>query len=944
MSEPLALKTTLNLPKTDFPMKAGLPQNEPKQLEAWQAANLYEQILDARQGKPLFVLHDGPPYPTGTIHLGTGLNKILKDLIVKTKSMAGHYAPYVPGWDCHGLPIETQVEKELGGKGKVPPAEFRKLCREFAARYVEQHKKDFKRLGVFGRWNDPYLTMSFDYEATIAGAFLEFMEKGYVYRGRKPVYWCIYDSTALAEAEVEYEDHVSPSIWVKFAVVGGGGGEVAKIGSDVSAVIWTTTPWTIPHNRALAFHPDFEYAVVQTEKGKLLLAADRVAALQAECEIKQTNVLATYQGRDFEGMKFQHPFVPLEVPGLLADYVTLDQGSGIVHTAPGHGVDDFNSGQEYGLEIYAPLDDKGVYLEGLPEYKGKDVFTANPIVVKLLADRGALLGNHPYRHSYPHCWRCHNPVIFRATEQWFIRMDAVPTDSPKSLRQEALDEIHGVKWIPAWGEDRIYEMIEKRPDWCVSRQRFWGVPIIVFFCDGCGKQLQDYKALRNVIEWFKKEGADAWYKHTPEQLLPPGTKCECGTTKWRKENDILDVWFDSGSSNLAVLHDKEWPADVYLEGPDQYRGWFHSSLLVATGVKHAAPYRGVVTHGWTLDEQGRPMSKSLGNSIDPAEICDKWGADLLRLWVTSVEYQADVKMSERVMTQLSEAYRKIRNTFRFALGNLSDFDPSQASLPGEQMEEMDRWMLDRTADLVKKCREWYAAYEFHRVYHAIHDYCVVDLSAFYYDVLKDRLYTKAPNNPSRRSAQTAIYRITGALVRIMAPILVFTAEEIWKYLPKAKGAPSSVHIALFAEEGELRSGLAPARAVDWELLAKVRAEVLKALEAARNEKRINSGLEAKVLLSGHPELRAKLKHHLAQLPGLFIVSQVDFLTAGAPEYKSEIVPSLEVSVQKADGAKCERCWNYSTHVGENTRYPTVCERCTAALREIEGEAGASGAA
>ncbi len=938
MSEPLALKTTLNLPKTDFPMKAGLPQNEPKQLEAWQTTNLYQQILDARQGKPLFVLHDGPPYPTGTIHLGTGLNKILKDLIVKTKSMAGHYAPYIPGWDCHGLPIETQVEKELGGKGKVPPAEFRKLCREFAARYVEQHKKDFKRLGVFGRWNDPYLTMSFDYEATIAGAFLEFMEKGYVYRGRKPVYWCIYDSTALAEAEVEYEDHVSPSIWVKFAVAGGGKGEAAKIGSDVSAVIWTTTPWTIPHNRALAFHPDFEYAVVQTEKGKLLLAADRVAALQAECEIKQAVVLARYKGRDFEGMKFQHPFVPIQVPGLLADYVTLDQGSGIVHTAPGHGVDDFNSGQKNGLEIYAPIDDKGVYLEGLPEYKGKDVFTANPIVVKLLADRGALLGNHPYKHSYPHCWRCHNPVIFRATEQWFIRMDAVPTDSPKSLRQEALAEIHKVKWIPAWGEDRIYEMIEKRPDWCVSRQRFWGVPIIVFFCDGCGEQLQDYKALRNVIEWFKKEGADAWYRHSPEELLPPGTKCECGASKWRKENDILDVWFDSGSSNLAVLHGKEWPADVYLEGPDQYRGWFHSSLLVATGVKHAAPYRGVVTHGWTLDEQGRPMSKSLGNSIDPAEICDKWGADLLRLWVTSVEYQADVKMSERVMTQLSEAYRKIRNTFRFALGNLNDFDPAKNTLPVDQMEEMDRWMLDRTADLVKKCREWYAAYEFHRVYHAIHDYCVVDLSAFYYDVLKDRLYTKARNNPSRRSAQTAIYKVTSALVRVMAPILVFTAEEIWKYLPKTAGAPSSVHIGLLPEESELRSGLAPARGTDWELLAKVRAEVLKALEAARNEKRINSGLEAKVFLGANPELRAKLKHHLAQLPELFIVSQVDFLTAGAPEYKSELVPSLQVSIQKADGAKCERCWNYSTHVGENTRYPTVCERCSAALGEIEGAA------
>ena len=519
MSETLELKKTLNLPKTDFPMKASLPLNEPKQLEAWQEADLYQQILDARTGKPLFVLHDGPPYPTGTIHLGTGLNKILKDLVVKTKSMAGHYAPYVPGWDCHGLPIETQVEKELGGKGKVAPAEFRKLCRQFATRFVEQHKKDFKRLGVFGRWNDPYLTMSFDYEATIANAFLDFMEKGYVYRGRKPVYWCLYDSTALAEAEVEYEDHVSPSIWVKFAVVGGGQNEAAKIANDVSAVIWTTTPWTIPHNRGLAFHPDYEYAVVQTEKGKLLLAVDRIAALQSESEIEEAEVLATYQGRDFEGMLFQHPFLPIQVAGLLADYVTLDQGSGIVHTAPGHGVDDFNTGQRYGLEIYAPLDDKGVYTEGLPEYKGKDVFTANPIIVKLLADRGALLGHHAYKHSYPHCWRCHNPVIFRATMQWFIGMDAVPTDSKNSLRTEALAEIQNVKWIPGWGEERIYEMIEKRPDWCVSRQRFWGVPIIVFFCDSCGTRFEDYAALRNVIEWFKKEGADAWYQHSPEELL-----------------------------------------------------------------------------------------------------------------------------------------------------------------------------------------------------------------------------------------------------------------------------------------------------------------------------------------------------------------------------------------------------------------------------------------
>jgi isoleucyl-tRNA synthetase len=936
MPEPLELKKTLNLPKTDFPMKAGLPQNEPKQLAAWDAEKLYDRILAARQGKPLFVLHDGPPYPTGTIHLGTGLNKILKDLVVKSKSMAGHYAPYVPGWDCHGLPIETQVEKELGGKGKVSPPEFRKMCRAFATRFVDQHRKDFKRLGVFGRWDDPYLTMNFGYEATIAGAFLEFMEKGYVYRGRKPVYWCLHDSTALAEAEVEYEDHVSPSVWVTFKVAGDGPQSLStKLGPGTSAVIWTTTPWTLPSNRALAFHPDFEYAVVETEKGRLLLAAERVAALQAECGIKDARVVATFKGREFEGLKFQHPFLPMEVPGVLADYVTLDQGSGIVHTAPGHGADDFRTGQKYGLETAAPIDDRGVYTEGLPEYKGLDVFSANPVIVKLLDARGALLGHHAYKHTYPHCWRCHNPVIFRATEQWFIDLDRAAHGENTSLRKLAVEEVHKVKWIPAWGEERIREMVEGRPDWCVSRQRFWGVPIIVFYCDACGKRLEDFSALKNVLKWFEKEGADAWYQHSPEELLPAGTKCSCGAGKWRKENDILDVWFDSGSSNLAVLHGAEWPADVYLEGPDQYRGWFQSSLLVATGVRGHAPFKGVVTHGWTLDEQGRPMSKSLGNIVLPTDICEKWGADLLRLWVASQEYQADVKMSERVMTQLSEAYRKIRNTFRFALGNLAGFDPVRDAVAPEEMEEIDRWMLERTADLVKKCREWYAAYEFHRVYHAIHDYCVVDLSSFYYDVLKDRLYTKAPTNKSRRSAQMTVLRITSALVRVAAPILSFTAEEIWKYVPKAASEPDSVHIAQFSEDAELRTNLPADKMANWELLAKVRAEVLKALEIARAEKAINSGLEAKVLLGGDLQLKAKLKHYLPTLPGLFIVSQVDFLNAGSGSYRSDVVPTLEVTVQKAEGQKCVRCWNYSVHVGENARYPTVCERCTEALSEIE---------
>jgi len=950
MAEPLELKKTLNLPKTDFPMKAGLPQNEPKQLAAWQESKLYERILEARKGQPLFVLHDGPPYPTGTIHLGTGLNKILKDVIVKSKSMAGHYAPYVPGWDCHGLPIETQVEKELGGKGKVSPAEFRTLCREFATRYVEQHKRDFQRLGVLGQWDAPYLTMSHDYEAIVAGALLDFMEKGYAYRGRKPVYWCIYDTTALAEAEVEYEDYTSPSVWVKFGMVGNGKSQLAEM-SDVSAVIWTTTPWTLPHNRALAFHPDYEYAVIETEKGALLLAADRVAALRAECGIKEVRVRSTAKGRDFEGVKFQHPFLPMQVPGILADYVTLDQGSGIVHTAPGHGSDDFLSGQKYGLEIYAPIDDKGVYLEGLPEYKGKNVFEASPIIVKLLQNRGALLGSHAYTHSYPHCWRCHNPVIFRATEQWFIKMDQSAHSKQKTLRAEALEEVHGVKWIPAWGEERIYEMIQKRPDWCVSRQRFWGVPIIVFYCEGCGTRLDDFAALRNVVKWFEREGADAWYKHTSEELLPPGTKCSCGAGAWRKENDILDVWFDAGSSNLAVLKGNEWPADVYLEGPDQYRGWFQSSLLIATGLRDHAPYRSVVTHGWTLDEHGRPMSKSLGNVVLPSDICEKWGADLLRLWVASQEYQADVKMSERVMTQLSEAYRKIRNTFRFALGNLFDFEPSQNALLNEQLEEIDRWMLERTAELIRKCREWYVAYDFHRVYHAIHDYCVVDLSAFYFDVLKDRLYTKAARNRSRRSAQTAVWKITSALVRLVAPILVFTSEEIWSHLPKLPGEPESVHIMLFPEVRDFQTGLAVSVAADWELLVKIRAEALKALEAARNAKRINSSLEAKVnfelfTAAAEAQFLSTLRKYAAWLPGLLIVSQVGIPADSAGQmrtrglhgdsYRSEVFPGLAVRVIAAAGTKCERCWNYSTHVGENTRYPGICERCSEALAEIEG--------
>jgi len=942
MPKRLDLKSTLNLPRTAFPMKANLPQSEPRQLAEWEQGQLYRRIQQARAAAPCYVLHDGPPYPTGDIHLGTGLNKILKDMVVKSKTMAGFRAPFVPGWDCHGLPIETQVEKELGGKkDSVKPAEFRRMCREFALRYVESNRRDFKRLGIFGQWEDPYLTMSNQYEACIADTFITFLEKGYVYRGLKPVYWCIFDRTALAEAEVEYEDHTSPSIWVKFGVVPGD--RAAKLGEDFAAVIWTTTPWTLPHNRALAFHPDYDYVVVESKAGSLLLAEERMqdAEVAKTLGLEPGRFRRVGKGQGLEGLEFQHPFLGLRVPAVLANHVTLDQGSGIVHTAPGHGAEDFYTGQKYGLETYAPLDDQGHFLEGLPEYKGKTVFEANPHIVALLRQRGALLGEGKLTHSYPHCWRCHQPVIFRATEQWFVNLEHA------GLRQRALEEIKKVDWTPEWGQERIHSMIATRPDWCISRQRVWGVPLVIFYCEQCRTRLEDFAALRNVVRWFEREGADAWYRRSAEELLPPGVRCPCAGSRWRKETDILDVWFDSGSSHLAVLSAPgkdgvSWPADLYLEGPDQYRGWFHSSLLVAIGVRDASPYRQVVSHGWTLDEQGRPMSKSLGNVVLPREACEKWGADLLRLWVASQDYHADVRMSDSVMAQLSEAYRKIRNTFRFALGNLGDFDPARDALPDHQLDELDRWMLERTAELGRRCRGWYEEFEFHRVFHALHDFAVVDLSAFYFDILKDRLYTFAARSPGRRSAQTAIYRIASALVRLMEPILVFTAEEVWKHLPRRNGDAESVHLAVFPAAEELETHLDAAKGANWKQLLLVRDEALKALEQARDAKLIASALEAKVVLSSDGDLAVLLERYAPWLPALFIVSQVQLTRDRVPEaYRSDVLAGLEVVVQRADGRKCERCWNYSTRVGESADYPTVCERCLAALEEIEGSATAS---
>jgi isoleucyl-tRNA synthetase len=955
MSTPVNLKTTLNLPRTDFPMKASLPQNEPRTLAQWEEGKLYERIQEARKLAPAYILHDGPPYPTGTIHLGTGLNKVLKDMVVKSKTMAGFRAPYVPGWDCHGLPIETQVEKELGGKkGRVAPVEFRRICREFALRYVDQHRRDFKRLGVLGRWGDPYLTMSKSYEACIADAFLTFLEKGYVFRGLMPVYWCLHDRTALAEAEVEYENHTSPSIWVRYPLLESAN-RPSNPNSKVYALVWTTTPWTLPASMALAFHPQHKYVFAADQHGDTyLVARELLDSVAKEAGLHLDSLSKALEGRSFAGAKFQHPFLDRVVPGVLGEHVTLEQGTGIVHTAPGHGAEDFAVGQEYGLQTYAPLDDDGRFTEGLPEYKGKTVWEANPAIIDLLKSRGALVAEAKLQHSYPNCWRCHNPVIFRATEQWFIQMDngsaSLPPPKAKALRQLALAEIPKVKWTPEWGRERIHEMIAHRPDWCISRQRVWGVPLVIFYCEKCGKRLEDFAALRQVIRWFEKEGADAWYTHPAEELLPKGTACACGSAKWRKESDILDVWFDSGSSHLAVLDppgkphaELPWPADMYLEGPDQYRGWFHSSLLISVGIREHAPYRQVLTHGWTLDAQGRPMSKSLGNSIEPNEICEKWGADLLRLWVASQDYHSDVRMSENVMKQLSEAYFKIRNTFRFALGNLSDFDPSRDAVPEDSLEELDRWMLGRTSRVVAKCLEFYQNFDFHRVYHALYDFCVVDLSAFYFDILKDRLYTFAAKGCQRRSAQTAIYRIASALARLLAPILVFTTDEVWKHLPREKSAQQEIHLTLFPAANWC-GFVDEALEARWAHLLEVREAVLKSLEQARNAKQINSGLEARVELAADSELEPLLRDYAAWLPTLFIVSQVDVVNGSAPAAThSEKSTDVGVTVHRARGKKCERCWNYSVRVGESSDYPTVCERCLPVLREIEGAAGTAGA-
>ena len=944
---PLDPKSTLNLPKTNFPMKANLPQNEPKILAHWEQIGIYEQIREARRGAQTYVLHDGPPYANGPIHLGTAMNKCLKDFVVKSKTMAGFDAPYVPGWDCHGLPIEIKVDKMLGGrKLQMRPTEVRLECRRYAEKYLDLQRSQFKRIGVFGRWDRPYSTMTPEYESVILEILFTFFENGFVYNGLRSTYWCIHDETALAEAEVEYETHHSPTVWVKYRLesdprtIDPALSERRIYGSKpISTIIWTTTPWTLPASMAVAFHPEEAYVALEAETDIFIVAERLAKTTQEKCGFPEARPIAHFPGKTMEHTWFYHPFLPWErrkILGVIAEYVTMDTGTGVVHTAPAHGAEDFQTGQKYKLDSTCDVDSSGVLHHGLPEYEGKRVFEANQPIVELLTGRGALLHQETLEHSYPHCWRCHNPVIFRATEQWFIAMESPMKGG--TLRSRTLEEIRHVQWDPAWGEDRISNMIATRPDWCISRQRVWGVPIAVFLCSNCGKPLNDPKINNAVVRFFARFGADAWYTPAADELIPAGTTCgDCSGSQFEKETDIIDVWFESGSSHAAVLGrepDLPWPADMYLEGADQYRGWFHSSLLCSMGWKGIPPYRLVVTPGWTLDEQGHAMSKSRGNDVDPVDIAARLGAEIVRWWVASVDFRDDVVGSEGIMQRVAENYRKIRNTFRFILGNLNGFDPERDRVCFGQLSSIDQFMLRETAELNQQVQRWYEEFTFHKIYQRINQFCVVDLSAFYFDVLKDRLYTAAPSSELRRSAQTAIWVIGETLVGLLAPISSFTCEEVWQSLPLMKNRAASVHLTAFPSAGNILGNAAiedRKQKEDWMTLRAVRDEVLKRLEDARNRKLIGGSLEAQVKVAAAEPIYSILARYKDELRYIFIVSSValEAISAGDGDR------TMAIDVSKAEGQKCSRCWNYSIHVGEDPQYPMVCERCSAVLDEME---------
>jgi len=921
-------KDTLNLPLTSFPMKGNLPQREPEMLKQWEQAALYTKVEEAAKDRPRYILHDGPPYANGHIHIGHALNKILKDVVLKSKRMSGHSAPYVPGWDCHGLPIELQVEKNLGSKKhEISKLEMRKLCREYAAKFVAIQAAEFERLGVLGEWNNPYLTLNNSYEGTIARELARFAENGGLYKGKKPVHWCSSCGTALAEAEVEYADHKSPSVFVKFALKDDLGEAVPELsGKKASVVIWTTTPWTLPANLAIALHPELYYVALELN-GELLIVAEGLKDSFLKEVGAEGKVVARFPSTILEKRLARHPFYERDSIILLGEHVTLEAGTGAVHTAPGHGQEDYELGLKEGLDIYNPVDNRGRFYDNVEFFAGQFVFDANKQVIEKLAEVGALVAQKEISHSYPHCWRCKKPIIFRATEQWFISMEK------NDLRAKSLAEINNVNWIPKWGRERIYGMIENRPDWCVSRQRSWGVPITAFYCKSCGEVLADGKIMHHVADLFDEHSSDIWYDWEASRFLPEGTVCpSCGKGDFDKETDILDVWFDSGVSHAAVCELRPYlgsPADMYLEGSDQHRGWFHSSLLASVGTRGRAPYRSVLTHGFVVDGSGRKMSKSVGNVVAPEDVIKKFGADVLRLWVAAQDYRDDLRISQEILTRLSEAYRRIRNTCRYILGNIHDFDPATDSVPYAEMPELDRWAMHQLELLKEKVLTSYNECEFHILYHAVNGFCTVEMSAFYLDILKDRVYTSKQSSRARRSGQTVMYAVLDALVRIMAPVLSFTAEEVWAEMPGKR--EDSVHMALFP-------ALSPAckdeaLAGRWEKIIKLRSEVSKALELARVKKVIGHSLDAAVALKASGETAALLKDMAGDLAGIFIVSKATLVDqlAGEDVYKAE-GEELEIQVSAAPGEKCERCWSYDEEIGKDAEHPTICPKCLAAVK------------
>ena len=937
-------KDTLNLPKTSFPMKANLPKLEPEMLKQWEEMDIYGRLRQASAKRPLWILHDGPPYANNRIHMGTALNKILKDFVVKSRSMLGHNAVYVPGWDCHGLPIEHEVDKELGldtasldVRRAMDPMEKIRRCREHARKFIDIQREEFKRLGVFGDWKNPYITMEPAYQAVIAREFGRFVGRGIVYKGLKPVHWCMHCKTALAQAEIEYEDQTTPSVYVKFPVRSASPVlESALGGKRASLVIWTTTPWTLPANLAIAVHPGETYTTVELDGETLVVARPLAEAFAGLPGVRghATLTAVAVPGSALEGTVARHPWIDRDVPVLAADFVAMDTGTGLVHIAPGHGEEDYELGRKAGLKIYNPVDDDGRFVPEVSEFGGLTVWEANPKIIAHLKQVGALVAEVSLSHEYPHCWRCKNPTLFRATEQWFISMDKT------GLRQRALDAIQKeIAWIPAWGRERMFNMVAHRPDWTISRQRVWGVPIVAFYCAGCEALLLEERLVEHVAAIMRDgRGADEWHARAAKDLLPAGTRCpKCGGAEFRKETDILDVWFDSGCSHAAVLETRpelRWPAEMYLEGSDQHRGWFHHSLLEAVGTRDRAPYRSCLTHGFVVDGLGRKMSKSQGNFVTQEELLPKYGADVLRLWVASEDYSEDIRLSEEILNRLSDAYRRIRNTFRFLLGTLADFDPERDRVGYDQMDEIDRWALLRLGELIARVRRAYDEYQFHVVFHTAHNFCAVDLSALYLDIIKDRLYVSAPDDPKRRAAQTVCFEVLTALARLLAPVLTFTADEVWGYIP-GRGKPESVHLVTFPEErGEWINERLGA---EWERLLEVRGEVSRALEAARKQGLIGKGIDAVVYVTSAPEeqwrplLAGKGEELLATLFNVSAVRLASLAPRGAGiAYDSQDIPGLALAVTPAQALgwkKCDRCWTWSPGVGANARHPALCDRC-----------------